>query len=150
MTTAQDIPRSQYLKSTDILLVVRSRNNAEPELFLAVHPDGTATAFNGHVDLGTGIRTSLAQIVAEELDIGFDQVRMVLGTTTVTPNQGPTIASETIQVSAIPLRQASATARRYLIEQAARLRGVDPALLTVENGIIRPEAPANWSIAKGA
>jgi nicotinate dehydrogenase subunit B len=149
MTTAQDIPRSHYLGSADILLVVRSRNNAEPELFLAIHPDGSATAFNGHVDLGTGIRTSLAQIVAEELDIGFDQVRMVLGTTTVAPNQGATIASETIQVSAVPLRQAGATARRYLIEQAARLRGVEPAALTIENGIVSPEEPANWSIAIG-
>jgi nicotinate dehydrogenase subunit B len=149
MTTAQDIPLSQYLQSPDILLVLRSRGAAEPNLFLAVFPDGTATAFNGHVDLGTGIRTSLAQIVAEELDIAFDQVRMVLGTTTVTPDQGATIASETIQVSAKPLRQASATARRYLIEKAARMHGLDPALLTIENGIIRPEAPANWSIAIG-
>src|SRR5882757_9227105 len=102
MTTAQDIPLSQYLQSTDILLVVKSRSDADPNLFLAVFPDGTATAFNGHVDLGTGIRTSLAQIVAEELDIGFDQVRMVLGTTTIAPDQGATIASETIQVSAKP------------------------------------------------
>jgi nicotinate dehydrogenase subunit B len=149
MTVPQDAPRAQYLQSPDILLVVRTRNEPDPEIFLAVFPDGTATAFNGKVDLGTGIRTSLAQIVAEELDVAFEQVSMVLGTTTIAPDQGATIASETIQVSAVPLRQAAATARRYLVEQAARLRGVDPAMLTVEDGVISPEAPANWSISIG-
>ncbi|PZM14517.1 molybdopterin cofactor-binding domain-containing protein [Rhizobium tubonense] len=149
MTTTQDIPRSQYLSSKEILLVVRSRGGGDPDIFLAVFPDGTATALNGHVDLGTGIRTSLAQIVAEELDVGFDQVRVVLGTTTIAPDQGATIASETIQVSAVPLRQAAATARRYLLEQAARLHAIDPALLTIEDGVIRPQSPANWSIGMG-
>ena len=67
--------------------------------------------FNGHVDLGTGIRTALAQIVAEELDVGLDQVEMVLGDTALAPNQGPTIASASIQIHAVPLRQAAAQAR---------------------------------------
>ena len=45
-------------------------NPAEgPEILLAVWDDGSVTALNGHVDLGTGLRTALAQIVAEELDI---------------------------------------------------------------------------------
>lgn len=70
-------------------------------------------AFNGHVDLGTGIRTSLAQIVAEELDLSLDQVKMVLGDTERAPNQGATIASATVQISAIPLRNAAAEARRF-------------------------------------
>ncbi|WP_257013780.1 molybdopterin cofactor-binding domain-containing protein [Serratia fonticola] len=61
--------------------------------FIALSADGKVTAFNGHVDLGTGIRTSLAQIVADELDVAFDDVTLILGDTNRTPDQGPTIAS---------------------------------------------------------
>ncbi|WP_394630617.1 molybdopterin cofactor-binding domain-containing protein, partial [Escherichia coli] len=68
--------------------------------FIAIAADGKVTAFCGHVDLGTGIRTALAQIVAEELDVAFEQVEMILGDTRRTPDQGPTIASASIQVSA--------------------------------------------------
>src|ERR1700760_2877296 len=75
-----------------------------PEVFVAVLDDERIVAFNGHVDLGTGIRTSLAQIVAEELDVPAQRVTMVLGDSSETPNQGPTIASASIQISAVPLR----------------------------------------------
>ncbi|WP_347556601.1 molybdopterin cofactor-binding domain-containing protein [Robbsia sp. KACC 23696] len=75
-------------------------------------------AFNGHVDLGTGIRTALAQIVAEELDVAAQAVTMVLGHADQTPNQGPTIASASIQISAVPLRKAAAQARATLISLA--------------------------------
>ncbi|KKW68256.1 aldehyde dehydrogenase [Lampropedia cohaerens] len=91
----------------------------EPEVFIAVLDDGRVYAFNGHVDLGTGIRTALAQVVAEELETDFDRLTMVLGHTDSTPNQGPTIASASIQISAMPLRRAAAQARERLIDLAA-------------------------------
>ena len=77
------------------LSVVRRSSRGATETFLALTSDGSITAFSGHVDLGTGIRTALAQIVAEELDVAFERVTMVLGDTARVPNQGPTIASET-------------------------------------------------------
>lgn len=86
---------------------------AELGLLIAVNDDGQVYGFNGHVDLGTGIRTSLAQIVAEELDLALEQVCMVLGDTDSVLNQGATIASATIQITAIPLRNAAAEARRF-------------------------------------
>ncbi|MCB6146700.1 molybdopterin-dependent oxidoreductase [Providencia rettgeri] len=70
--------------------------------FIALAADGSVTAFNGHVDLGTGIRTSLAQIVADEIGVSFESVTMILGDPQSTPDQGPTIASATIQVTSIP------------------------------------------------
>ena len=82
------------------------------ETFIKITADGSVTAFNGHVDLGTGIRTALGQIVAEELDVSFARVVVVLGDTSRVPNQGATIASETIQITAVPLRKAAAQARR--------------------------------------
>jgi nicotinate dehydrogenase subunit B len=93
-----------------------SGNPAEgPEILLAVWDDGSVTALSGHVDLGTGLRTALAQIVAEELSVGLDRVNMVLGDTTRTPNQGATIASASIQIHAIPLRAAAAQAQAWLL-----------------------------------
>ena len=113
---------------------------ALPEVFVAILDDGRILAFNGHVDLGTGIRTSLAQIVAEELDVPAARVTMVLGDTAATPNQGPTIASATIQISATPLRCAAAQARHTLLALAAERFGVDLAQLSIDDGTI--SAPA--------
>jgi nicotinate dehydrogenase subunit B len=84
------------------------------EILIAVWDDGSVTALNGHVDLGTGIRTALAQVVAEELDIRLDCVCMVLGTTSMAPNQGATIASASLQIHAVPLRAAAAQAKAWL------------------------------------
>lgn len=105
-----------------------------PEVFVAILDDDTILAFNGHVDLGTGIRTSLAQIVAEELDVPPERVQMVLGSTAATPNQGPTIASASIQISAVPLRCAAAQARHALLELAAARLGVTVTRLASEAG----------------
>jgi nicotinate dehydrogenase subunit B len=90
-----------------------------PATFLQIDATGLVTGFNGHVDLGTGIGTALAQIVAEELDMPLDRVRIVLGDTVRTPDQGATIASETIQVAAVPLRHAAAQLRHFLLGRAA-------------------------------
>src|SRR3979411_2945404 len=90
--------------SLSVVRPVGSGAEAAFETFIKITADGSVTAFNGHVDLGTGIRTALGQIVAEELDVSFARVVIVLGDTSRVPNQGATIASETIQVSAVPLR----------------------------------------------
>lgn len=124
---------------------------ATPEIFIAVTeaPDRAVgwqvQAFNGHVDLGTGIRTALAQIVAEEIEVPFDQIDMVLGHTEAAPNQGPTIASASIQISAVPLRRAAAQAREHLLQLAAdrwqvpvhTLRACDGAILFKDTGDTR-------------
>src|ERR1700736_6576104 len=107
------------------------------ETFIKITADGSVTAFNGHVDLGTGIRTALGQIVAEELDVSFARVVVVLGDTSLVPNQGATIASETIQITAVPLRNAAAQARHFLVARAAERLGLPVEGLAVEDGLIR-------------
>src|SRR6202051_2400706 len=107
------------------------------ETFITITADGSVTAFNGHVDLGTGIRTALGQIVAEELDVSFARVVVVLGDTSRVPNQGATIASETIQITAVPLRNAAARARHFLIARAAERLELPVTDLTVEDGLVR-------------
>ena len=91
------------------------------EVLLAVWMDGSVTALHGHVDLGTGIRTALAQVVAEELDVELNCINMVLGNTASVPNQGATIASASLQIHAAPLRAAAAQARAWLVARAAAM-----------------------------
>ena len=130
-----------------MLTVARTTAGGAPETFIRIDRDGIVTAFNGHVDLGTGIRTALAQIVAEELDVAFDRVTMVLGDTARVPNQGATIASETIQITAIPLRCAAAQAREFLLARAAAVLDQPASQLGVDDGLVR--APNNRSISYG-
>lgn len=145
MTGATPPPsRRKLLKRGGVIAVVSPRKGAAaeapPEEGLDVHvcltAEGRVLAFCGHVDLGTGIRTALAQIVAEELDFPFASVEMVLGDTAETPDQGATIASETIQVTSIPMRIAAAQIRQQLVALAAAAldcpeEGIDVAAGTI-------------------
>jgi nicotinate dehydrogenase subunit B len=119
------------------LIVSRTIEGGASETFVRITAAGSVTAYNGHVDLGTGIRTALGQIVAEELDVSFARVVVVLGDTAVVPNQGATIASETIQITAVPLRKAAAQARHFLIARAAEHLELPPADLSIEDGLVR-------------
>jgi len=104
--------------------------------WLAVKADGGVTCFTGRVDLGTGIRTALAQIVADELDVDLDRVTMVMGDTARTPDQGTTSASYTIQREAVPIRHAAADARQMLLKLASDRLGVAVSDLRAASGII--------------
>jgi nicotinate dehydrogenase subunit B len=120
-----------------MLTVVRRDADGAFETFIKITSDGSVSAYNGHVDLGTGIRTALGQIVAEELDVSFARVVVVLGDTSQAPDQGATIASETIQITAAPLRNAAAQARQFLIARAAARLELPVAEFTIEDGLVR-------------
>src|SRR5271169_5097379 len=91
------------------------------ESFLAIGADGTVTCYSGKVDLGTGVQTALTQIVADELTVPLGSVRMIMGDTLLTPDQGPTDGSLAIEVGGMQIRQAAATARAALTSEAAQL-----------------------------
>ena len=146
--------RQDFFSATGVLLVQRApplaaapspgqpaqvaSDPAEgPELLLALCDDGIAVALAGHVDLGTGLATAYAQIVAEELDLALAQVRVILGDTARAPNQGPTIASSSLQTHAQPLRVAAAQARAWLVAQAAQCWGVDITQVSTQDGELR-------------
>jgi nicotinate dehydrogenase subunit B len=107
------------------------------DAFLAIGADGRVTLYTGKVDLGTGIRTALAQIAAEELDVPFDQLTITQGDTALTPDQGPTWGSFTIQNGGMQIRRAAATARKGLLELAANRLGVAAGALSIDNGTIK-------------
>ncbi len=153
MSVRPAIGRRDLLKGAGYLLVACSLSSAlhaaEPsgpwpktiaddriDSWLAIKADGGVTCFTGRVDLGTGIRTALAQIVADELDVDLERVTMVMGDTARTPDQGTTSASNTIQREAIPIRHAAADARQMLLKLASDRLGVAVSDLRVASGII--------------
>jgi len=106
----------------------------EVDSFLAIDKTGKVTVYSGKVDLGTGVTTALRQIAAEELDVAMNKVDLVQGDTLLTPDQGKTWASVTIQVGGMQLRQAAAAARLALLAEAAKKLGTDK--LTVADGVV--------------
>jgi nicotinate dehydrogenase subunit B len=109
----------------------------EVDGFLSVGVDGQIIVYSGKVDLGTGIRTALSQIVAEELEVMLDRVNLIQGDTALTPDQGPTWGSLSIQNGGMQIRKAAATARKALVEMAAQRLGVSATELRIENGTIK-------------
>jgi CO/xanthine dehydrogenase Mo-binding subunit len=108
----------------------------EVDSFLAIDKSGKVAVYSGKVDLGTGVYTALQQIVADELDVPISRIEMIQGDTLLTPDQGRTWASITIQIGGVQLRQAAAAARAALIDDAAKTLGLPAAQLTVADGVI--------------
>jgi nicotinate dehydrogenase subunit B len=94
------------------------------------------TIFSGRVELGTGTRTALAQIAADELYVPFENVSMVQGDTARAPDEGYTAGSKTVQVGGVNVRNAAATAREALLDMASARLGVPRESLTVQNATI--------------
>jgi len=95
----------------------------EVDSFLAIHTDGSVTIYTSKVDVGTGLKIAMSQVVAEELDIPVDRITVVEGDTALTPNQGGTGGSTGIPQGAAELRRAAATARQALLKLGAQPGG---------------------------
>jgi nicotinate dehydrogenase subunit B len=106
----------------------------EVDSFLAIDKTGKVTVYSGKVDLGTGVSTALRQIVAEELDVPIARIELIEGDTALTPEQGSTWGSLSIQVGGMQLRHAAAAARQALLAEAAKKLGTGD--LTVADGVV--------------
>jgi CO/xanthine dehydrogenase Mo-binding subunit len=104
--------------------------------WLEVLANGQVRIFTGKLELGQGIGTAIAQVAAEELDLGMDRVEVVLADTLRTPNEGYTVGSGSIEQSAMAVRFAAAAARHKLLELASQQLNVPAAQLTMQNGTI--------------
>ncbi|HTS97260.1 MAG TPA: molybdopterin cofactor-binding domain-containing protein [Streptosporangiaceae bacterium] len=109
---------------------------APDDAWVHVGADGAVTAFTGKVEGGQGTRTALALLVAEELAVPPDSVRVVMGNTDVSPFDLGTFGSRSMPFAAPPLRAAAAAAREVLREVAAERFGLPVADLTVSGGIV--------------
>src|SRR5919205_3182369 len=108
----------------------------ELDSWIAVLPDGRVNAFFGKMDMGQGLDVAVAQIVAEELDVGFDKVAVLMGDTATSCNQGGASGSTGTSNGARLLRKAAAEARRVLVERASEKLGTPAAQLRVEDGMV--------------
>jgi CO/xanthine dehydrogenase Mo-binding subunit len=108
--------------------------------WIAIDRNGAVMAFLGKVDGGQGLDVAIAQIVAEELDVPYASVSVVMGETATTINQGGASASTGVQKGGATLRDVAAEARRVLLELAGRRLGLPAAQLAVADGVVAAAA----------
>src|ERR1700681_4392031 len=108
--------------------------------YISIDPDGTVVAYYGKIDGGQGLETSIAQLVAEEIDVPWERVRVVMGDTALTVDMGGATAGNGLRQGGIIMRQTAAEARRLLIEMAGKTLDVPAADLTVTDGVVHSPA----------
>src|SRR6266545_871348 len=119
--------------------------------WVAFPAPGKITVYTGKVEIGQGVLTAMVQLAAEELDVAPERVSIESGDTDLTPNEGFTAGSQSMQFGGVALRQACAEVRTLFLRRAARKLGCDAAELDVRDGsIVRHGAPTGqdyWTLA---
>ena len=141
---------SQQASTPSPALPVSLAANPKLSSWLKFSSTGQVTVSPGKVEIGQGIVTALAQIVADELDIDLSRVQMIRASTALSPNEGVTSGSLSIQQSGRAMRHACAEVRRIFLQHAAERLGVDADALYIEDGTI--SGPGNvrtsyWELA---
>jgi nicotinate dehydrogenase subunit B len=150
-----EMTRRQFLKTSGALVVafalpldveaqnahtLRTSGGPLPpnqlDSWLIIQKDGMITVMTGKVELGTGVSTSLRQIVADELDYPFEKIIWIQGDTANTVDQAPTFGSQTIKRGGSQLRQAAVEAKATLLSLASTRLGMPVDALTVNQGVI--------------
>src|SRR5712671_7713179 len=112
---------------------------------------GHVTVSTGRVEIGQGVLTAMLQIAAEELDIAADRILLRTGDTDLTPNEGYTAGSQSIQFGGVALRMACAEVRALFLDHAASSFGYSRPDLSVSDGAIThrgvPTGHDYWSLA---
>ena len=117
--------------------------------YLRIAEDGHVTCYSGKVELGQGVTASLAQMLAEELEVPFESVTMVLGDTKLCPWDPGTNGSRSIKYFGPALRAAAAEAREVLIQLASEHLRVPAERLIAENGFVfQRDNPAVQQVAR--
>jgi len=153
--------RREFLKTSGALVILFSLNDSFSQstparlpgslngnrmlnAWLRIDPDGSVTIFSGKIELGQGIGTALAQIAADELDVELKRIKLVHGDTALTPNEGQTAGSQSVQDSGTAVRFACAEAREILLSAAAAKLGTQE--LKVVDGTINGSL-TYWTLA---
>ena len=117
--------------------------------WIVIHPDNTATFYVGKTDCGQGTGTAFRQMMADELDLAYDQTTCVMGSTDVTVDQGGSGGSDAIQTDGWPMRRVAAEARRVLLEMAAAKFGVPVDALAVSGAIVTVKGDPSRRVTYG-
>ena len=126
--------------------------NPRLDRWLNFDAPGKVEISTGRVELGQGVLTAMAQIAAEELNVALERIVVRSGITELTPNEGYTAGSQSMQAGGIALRQACAEARARFLDHAAQMLGCAATELTLRDGhVLRNAAPTKfdyWSLAQ--
>jgi nicotinate dehydrogenase subunit B len=160
-TIAPELPEASVTPTVEPGLVATPENQTHQDIqtrdvtgdtvdsWLEIDASGNITVYSGKVELGTGLRTALTQIVAEELDVPFARITMIMGDTARTPDQCTTAGSKSIQVAGPVLRQAAAEARLILLTRASERLGVPADDLQVKEGVVSTLGGEDRSVPYG-
>ncbi|MAU71687.1 MAG: aldehyde dehydrogenase [Pseudozobellia sp.] len=116
--------------------VERNLSKENVNAWLEIRENGRVLIYTGKLELGQGIKTAVAQIAAEELNMRLDLIDVQMAETEVTPDEGFTAASMSIESSGMSIRLASATAREILLKMASDSLNLPKESLKMEDGNI--------------
>ena len=142
-----DLARAQF----GIAPIAGSPPNNQVDSWIAIAADGSITAYSGKEELGQGIATAQQQLVAEELSVPFERVKLIYCDTGLTPDQSYTAGSQShpANFNHGNLASAAATAREALLKLASQQLGVPADQLTAANGVIRAKNDASKKATYG-
>jgi len=127
----------QPWNALDLLAPAQARSlTKDYNAFLQIAEDGTVSCYTGKMEMGQGVITSLAQMMADELNVQLEKVKMVMGDTDLCPYDAGTWGSQTTQTFGPAMRAAAAEARSVLTGLAAEKLGVPVSRLEVRDGIV--------------
>ncbi len=131
-----------FFSTWDPVKLLASKAESQGELptdfnaFLRINEDGTVSGFTGKIEMGQGANTSLTQMLAEELDVAYDDVDMLMGDTDLCPWDRGTFGSMTTRIFGIPFREAAAEARAVLLDMGSKKLNVPVSDLEIKEGVI--------------
>ena len=128
-------------------IATRALNPAQLDTWLAIAANGEVTGYWGKMDMGQGVDTAIAQIIAEELDIDVDIVNIVAGDSALCADQGGASGSTGVNRSGAAFRAAAAEARLVLLEKASAELEVPIDGLAVANGVVQVRGDASRSVS---
>jgi isoquinoline 1-oxidoreductase len=162
VTGGSGVDRRTFLKlfGSGIVVLVRlgpetlsaQRGRPYPKdfnVYLKIGEDGRVTVFSGKIEMGQGVMTSQAQMVAEDLGVALDSIDMVLGDTDRCPWDMGTFGSLTTRMFGPVLRAAAAEARAVLLQLASEHLDVPKEGLVVDAGVVSVSAEPGRNVSYG-
>ena len=115
--------------------------------YMTVNADGTVSAYFGKMDMGQGLSVAIKQMIAEELDVPYASMKIFIGDTDNSLNQGGASGSTGVMEGGRQMRMAAAEARRVLVDMAAEKLGVPAGQLTVKDGVVSANGDAGKKVS---
>src|SRR5262249_16066762 len=158
----KNLSRRDFLKTSGALIVTFSlapestlaqrldgASSNQLDGWLAINADGTVTAYTGKCELGHGLYTAQTQLVAEEVSVPFNRVKLIQCDTALTPDQGTSSGAQShpTNFNQGALALAGATAREALFEMASKRLGVPVDQLSVKDGVISVKTDSSKKVS---